>query len=602
MRHRMIKTGLLIAAFFGAAGIAGAAGAAPAQQPAPAGAAQTVVVAGQKNASKWFRAESQHFIVTSDTSNEDARLLLNNLEKLDYLLRAYTKNYRIDAGAQQKLSLYYHNRMASFNEVATGQPDEAVGLYNSCGAAVQGFAVHLEPIPKLADTELSKHMLNDSLSYIFEAYTRHFLYRYTDIRKPDAYVDGFALYFSSVRFSDTQVVIGRVPVSLRRYMHFLSEGHRYAMTYDDVLTHSLKDRGNMGAATMRLEYLSRSWLLTHYMLSSTEQFAKRDKYLDLVHHDVPAGDAFEQAFGLAPDKLGETMWRYPLKGIQVMQVNVPELPSAIVNFTSLPDSLTNLVLAEAALKSCPDRKTGEGLLRTVSNLAGAMTNSDAAQLTLSRAQIDWGNPSDALPYLSEATRKNPANAEALYLLGLANLRLAQQQPASSAAMYLTTAKAHLKSARHLAPRSAEAAFALYQAELGAAGSPDDAVLKGVIAAWRNAHEVSSYARAAALSFAYAGRGVEADNAFTLLAHDARDPALAAWAKNWQTRLSTGVSRADLLAEMRREPGAGTGFKEWTVAAGDLMQAVERKAGTEQLRDYLEMMQVQNPLERALGTN
>ncbi|MEO7580718.1 MAG: hypothetical protein ABIT83_24200, partial [Massilia sp.] len=49
--------------------------------------APSVVVAGYKSPSKWFRAESQHFIVLSDTSNEEVTQLLNNLEKLDYLLR-----------------------------------------------------------------------------------------------------------------------------------------------------------------------------------------------------------------------------------------------------------------------------------------------------------------------------------------------------------------------------------------------------------------------------------------------------------------------------------------------------------------------------------
>jgi len=62
-----------------------------AQQASPANL-ERVEVAGRKaEASKWFRAESQHFTVYSDTREEDVTPLLGNLEKLDHLLRIYTQ-------------------------------------------------------------------------------------------------------------------------------------------------------------------------------------------------------------------------------------------------------------------------------------------------------------------------------------------------------------------------------------------------------------------------------------------------------------------------------------------------------------------------------
>ncbi|MET0355990.1 MAG: hypothetical protein ABW044_04375, partial [Cellvibrio sp.] len=66
-----------------------------------------VVVSGQQNASRWFRAESTHFIVYSDTKREDVTQLLNKLERFDYLLRLYTKT---DSKLESlpKLTLYYH--------------------------------------------------------------------------------------------------------------------------------------------------------------------------------------------------------------------------------------------------------------------------------------------------------------------------------------------------------------------------------------------------------------------------------------------------------------------------------------------------------------
>ena len=183
---------------------------------ASASAQQSVTVTGQKNASPWIKAESQHFVMYSNAGNDNARALLDNLEKLDHVLRLYTSDYLIAAAPRQKMTLYYHDGIGGFNDAVAGAPQEAAGLYNSCGHGVQGYAVNLEPIVEMKPEQLAKQPLNRSQSYIFEAYARHFLYRYTDIRTPVAYVDGYAQYFSTVRFAGTQVSLGRVPASVAR--------------------------------------------------------------------------------------------------------------------------------------------------------------------------------------------------------------------------------------------------------------------------------------------------------------------------------------------------------------------------------------------------
>lgn len=561
-----------------------------------AGAQQSVTVTGQKNASPWQKAESQHFIVYSNTGNDDVRQLLDNLEKLDYVLRLYTRDYRTAVGPRQKITLYYHDRVGSFIDAVTDAPQEAVGLYNSCGHGVQGYAVHLESIPTLRPEQLAKNPLNSSLSYIFEAYARHFLYRYTDIRMPAAYIDGFAQYFSTVRFAGDQLSLGRVPASAARYIYFLDNSHSYQLQYQDILEPAAStDTGVTAKPAVRLEFLTKSWVLTHYMLSSSDNLARRDRYLNQTHLDVPVGKAYTEAFGQTLSELDTAMWRYRIKGIQVTQLEVPTLPSARVDFTSLPDAITDFVLADAALKSCPDRQRGAALLKSLSQRSGGLPNNDVAKLTLSRAQIDWGKPEDALPYLTEAVRKDKAGADAFYLLGAAYLRLAGQRKDADAASHLQAAIGHLQRARSLAPDSAEAAYALYQALMAVNDQPDPATLEAAIAAWRNAQEVNSYARTAALAFSYSGKAQEADNALTLLAHNALDADMAKWAQGWQARLAKGVSRAEVLAEMRREPDAPAPFKEWTVAGEDLMKIVEYNAGIESTRKYLETMRLANPV-------
>lgn len=584
MRNSFQKKTLLAAALFYSTLSAHA------QQTTAPETAQRVVVTGQKNASGWFKAVSQHFIVFSNTSNDDVRQLLDNMEKLDYVLRIYTHDFISASPSRQKMTLYYHDGMVGFNAAVRDEPEEAVGLYNSCGGGVQGYGVQLERVASLSNPQLAKHALNNTLSYAFEAYARHFLYRYTDIRSPSSYIDGFAQYFSALRFTDNQMSLGRVPRGVSRYIYFIDSGHSYRLKYQDILDQA-ETKDPLPAE--RLEFLAKSWVLTHYMMSSIDNQSKRNKYLNLVHQDVPAGKAFEEAFGVKVTDLDTAMWRYRLKGVEVNQVEIPELPVASIEFTSLPEAVTDFVLAEAALASCPDKKAGLALLRTVTQHPGGIPNNDAARLTVSRAQINWGNAGDALPYLTEATRKDAGNVEALTLLGLANLRLAEQHKDAERAAYLQTAGAHLSRARSLAPKSAEAAFAFYQVRMRADAEPSQQALDAAISAWHNAHEVNQYARSAALALAYLGRGPEADNALTLLAHNARDPDMAGWAKTWQARLSTSVARADLVAEMRNETSGA--FKEWTVASEDLMRIVEYNAGIEDSRKYLDALRMSSPI-------
>jgi tetratricopeptide (TPR) repeat protein len=522
---------------------------------------QRVVVAGQRNASEWFRADSQHFVVYSNTSNGDVAELLNQLERLDYMLRIYTQPFLKSTGAEPRLTFYYHDGAVALNALGVGQPANAIGLYNSCSAGVQGFGVQMAPS-------------DESLTYLYEAYTRHFLYRYTDIRAPISFIDGMAQYFASARFTDTQMTVGKTPLNVGRYWYFLDQGRRYSLDYKDVLEQN-DTRGVNYASTpgIKLEFAARSWLLTHYMLSTDDTRKRMERYLAAVYRDVPITQAFEQAFGIKVADLGTTLWRYQRQAIKVMTINVPDMPQARMEFKSLPQSSGEFVLAEAALKSCPERKEGEALLRRVAAEAARYPANDYAQRVLSRAQVDWGNPQDALPYLDAASSQT--DAEVLYLRGQAHLRLSQ----------LDAARSNLNRALELDPNSAETAHALFQTGLQSSAEPDEATLLAAIAAWNSAHEVNTFARQAALAYAYVGNTARARNALKLMAHNIREPELSAWAKTWLAKVAAGASKQELLAEMRKQPVAGATFREWTIANARVMEDVERNAGMQDARGH-----------------
>ena len=557
----------------------------------------SVVILGQKNVSDWFRAESQHFIVYSDTTEKNVAILLDNLERLDYLLRIYTRDYIKTAEPEPKLTLYFNDRVNGFNVIAADRPADAIGLYNSCTAGVQGLGVQLGRIAELSNEQLVKHPLDDSLSYIFEAYARHFLYRHTDIRMPVSFIEGFAQYFSSVRFSSKRMVLGRMPTNVGSYLKFLDDGHRYSLTYLDILEPDGRENKNYaGPAGAQLEFEAKSWLLTHYMMSSEDRRTRMRNYLKLVHRDTAPAQAFEEAFGMKVKDLSNAMWRYHLNSIQVLEVDLPSLPIANVGFSSLSQSAGEFLIGEAKLKSCPNQREGEALLHALAAEAAKFPGSDAAHLALSRAQVDWGKAQDALPYLDKAIEQGKGGFDAVYLSGMANLRLAEQSDGAARRSYLDASRNRLLRARGMNPKSPEAALAFLRSEV-LAGAPDAAALDGVISAWQDNREIPALARSAALSLAYQGDGVKAESILRSMIRNTRSPKAAAWATGWQNSLDAGLSQSAILAEMRNEPASNTefnsAFKEWTIDNESVMQRVAYNAGLENAQGVIDQ-QMQDP--------
>jgi len=547
-----------------------------------------VAVTGNKaKLSPWFRAESQRFVVYSNAPADDVERLLDNLEKLDHLLRLYTLPSGTAPAHEPKLTLYYPRDAADLAEIDADRPALAVGLYSSCASGVQGAGVHLEPIPRLRDDQLERAPQDKTLSYFFEAYARHFLYRHTDIRTPSSFVHGFAQYFSTARFSDKQMVVGRTPAALADYLNFLESGQGQSLDYDDALRQKLADtHGVGGGAAVRLEFEAKAWLLTHYMLSSDDRRQRMNRYLALVGQGIAAPAAFETAFEIKMSELPRLMGYYGHQQVQAIRVDHPSLPVAQVRFRALSRAAGEFVLADAALKSCPGPQAGARLLEKVTALAVQVPAEEAARLTLSRAQIDWGDPQDALPRLEALLKDDEAHVEARTLLGMAHLRLAERSAGDARHAHLQAAQRQLQLAAGSNPPAPDVALALFKAEMATAQEPGSSTLDGVTAAWRAAREVDALTRSAALTYAYAGNGDDAYAALASLALPSRDDPMARWAKQWQGRLETGVSRGDILAEMRAPAPADRPFKEWTLEKETVTREINAIIGLERAAEEI----------------
>lgn len=527
-----------------------------------------VVIKGVRDPSAWFRIESQHLVVYSDSDPEQVIQLVNNVERLDYVLRMYLKPFLIRQDDPPKLTLYFQDRL----EWAPGlgdMPVERVGMVDSCVAGTQAFTFNQGRMWKPDNAWLLKDDGDFTLSSVLFLYSSSFLYRHTDIRGPEWFLQGFGFYFGGVRFTDNQMAVGRPAMATAESLKALDYGdsHLYFLTYDQVLRRQMPrdgflhlkraERGTVPYLT-QFEFQARSFNLAHYMLSSAENRDRMARYLDLVNNGSDGGAAFADVFGLSGFALDTTMSHYRRLDMKVIKVDFPELPAARIDFTRLSRIEGEFVLASAALKACPSPDNGRKLLQRVQAAAADARAVDFAQVTLSRAQIDWGDPRDAIPYLTDAVQRKPYDEELSYLLGLAHLKLAESGAGDTRAS-LAAARASLKQAALLASGTPAITYALFRASLIDPDTPPEHAMPLAIAAWRRGHDVVAYARAAALAYAWQGDDANAYRAFNTLVRNERAQVDAAWARQWLGLLERGVTQDHLLAAMRREPFATPGF-------------------------------------------
>lgn len=523
----------------------------------------TVVVKGVRDPSAWFRIESQHMIVYSDDDPDDVIELVNNLERLDYLLRLYLKPFMREDETAPKPTLYFQGRVSWPPEIGENL-HSSVGMVSSCVSGTQAFVYGVGKSWKLDNSSLLRAEDDYTLMNSLWLYAENFLYRHTRIRGPVWFMAGFAAYFGGVRFTDTQMAIGRDAGTSYDLLQTIDDGRAIKrLVFDQVLRFKLTSKPIAYQSPEyyeRWEFLGRSFNLTHYMLSSEANRNKMVTYLEAVNGGSDSAKAFADIFGLSGRDLDVAMWRYRQASLNILRIDVPTLPKAAIDFTRLSRLEGEFVLDNAVLKTCPTPAHGRKLLERLRVTAASAPAVDFAQMTLSRAEIDWGDPRAAIGYLSRAAENDPYNAEVHYLEGLAYVKLAESA-GSDRQDLLASARAGLMQAAVLAPDMPRISYALFHLDL-MGKAPTEKDVARAINVWRHGYDVPAFTRMAALAYAWLGDANDAYQAFNTLVRDARNPENAAWATTWLDRLEKGVTRDELLTAMRSENPTPLSFKSW----------------------------------------
>lgn len=222
----------------------------------------------------WHRAESDNFIFYSDAEADSLRDFAVRLERFDRVLRQVS-NVR-SPPSPTKLRIFL---VENEGDVRAFIPGFSYGIGGFYQPVMRGpYAV--APRESVGFGTYSATGEN----VLFHEYAHHFMYQYFPASYPTWYVEGFAEFYSTVRFREDGMVEIGLPVVLRapelRYGDWVPV--RQMLMNEDYPSSMVYAEG---------------WLLTHLAAFNREVGALLTQYLNAMRDGKTGGEAYELSFG-----------------------------------------------------------------------------------------------------------------------------------------------------------------------------------------------------------------------------------------------------------------------------------------------------------------
>lgn len=422
----------------------------------------------------WVRAESTHFIVYSNTSDDLTRDFVERLEAFDAqsdkLYRQLGDSELPDDG---KHVFYYIARISDLDIIRPGSVTSnsySFAPYLSCPFDdTRYFGVNMGESRQSAKSEY----LNLDLSYTYFAYAHTKNIKFFSQPLPGWVDRGLKYYLMTMNVEPGKLVVGQMLPEMAteldgrpaKYIPFSTiVANTYTVNPDRVL--------------INVE----SWFLVHWLVSTPENRQKLATYIAKTRDGEAPVKAFTEAVGKSPDDLMPLFKDYLTKGVPTQVYAYAAQPAGTIALTRLPSYGEALPLMSAAMWDCSGPLHGSSLLGRVRGIAKAFPDDVLAQRTLLTGEVLFGDlkrgeAQAARAPLEQTVAAHPDDVRAFILLGRLHLRQAEAIPSDAApdtvhAEYAAARQAFGK-AYKLAP-SSPAVLALFaRARADLPGYPDD---------------------------------------------------------------------------------------------------------------------------------
>jgi hypothetical protein len=353
---------------------------------------------------EWRRAESPNFILYSTQPEAQLRQRILLLEDYDRLLRRMISV--TEPPVPNKLHIYIVDGNDDL-QLIRQVPSTTAGMYE---ATSEGIAAFVDDSTNMSGNEI-----------LFHEYAHHFMLQYRPNAYPTWYVEGFAEYFMTARFSPTRIDIGDYSSSRSGSIRFGTW-----LPMERVLNGDLRGFND----EQRAQFYAQAWLTVHYFYSTAERQAMLARYLVALRGDNPQ-NAIQTATGMDAAAFGREISHYVGSG----HVDYGRMPRPAneavppVTVTVLPRGASDLMLYDAALLVGISDEKGHAYLPRIRALAARHEGDPFAQRVLAHAELQFGDAATADRLLDGLLASSPNDAELLYLKGMRHLLAAERDEA-----------------------------------------------------------------------------------------------------------------------------------------------------------------------------
>ena len=362
-------------------------------------------------ATEWIRADSDHFTLYSTVGERLTRSYVHKLEAFRTL-----SNLLLGAGEggpQVKFVIYLIKPDEMIN-VRPNFSSHVGGVYFNCGEGTIAYAGDNEANIGAFEGE------DESQITLFHEYSHYVMFQHARTYYPQWYVEGFAEYMSTADPGKGTISLGEAS-KMRTYT---LAADRW-IGYDKVLDPDFGFAGDKQNDQWEIaSFYAQSWLLTHYMLSSTNRAQDLNDYFARLAKGEAPLTAWEAATNIPVKELPGILQKY-MDHMYFLKMPVPDYPDTSITVTPLSPELQAFVFDRSLLATCPDHSQGEAILARLTAQKAALGGNLDFSLTLAHAHLLYGKVEDAEAAVSPLIDAHPDSFEANYLMGRVYMRESQ---------------------------------------------------------------------------------------------------------------------------------------------------------------------------------
>lgn len=373
-------------------------------------AAALFLLASSDALADWHEASSDHFVIYADESEKEIRKYSDRLERYYSAMSVVLPSRKTRLSPSNRVTIYVVGSERIVRKLYGSGRDTRYlrGFYLPSAG---GSLAIIPPIDVAGKTPSESELV------LMHEYAHHFMAENAPYLVPRWYGEGFAEYFSTVKFETDGTVGLGLPAQHRAYELFEANDVSIERLLDSKLYFARKSKAYDN-------FYGRSWLLFHYLFTDPERRNQLVDYLNRLNAGEAELSAATAAFGdlKALDKaldgyVRQRKWlhiRVPPDQLSVGQITVRKLSEG--EAASMPIRIRS--------KRGVTEQAAAELVLEAREVAGKYPDEPAVQAALAEAEYDVGDDEAAIRAADKALAAAPGNMTALIQKGYALTRMA----------------------------------------------------------------------------------------------------------------------------------------------------------------------------------